>query len=46
MGWVDSVDLAANGEEALEMLDNSRYDLLLLDVNMPVMNGISVDKFV
>lgn len=32
---------ARNGEEALEMLDIHKPDILLVDINMPVMNGLS-----
>ncbi|MBH3368246.1 response regulator [Pseudomonas carnis] len=34
-----SVILAANGEQALAQWTPGRYDLVLTDVNMPVMNG-------
>lgn len=34
-----SVDYCYNGEEALEFLQLSNYDLILLDVMMPKMNG-------
>ena len=33
------VDLAENGRQALEMLAEADYDLVLLDVEMPEMNG-------
>ncbi len=36
------VDTAVNGREALEMLDKSDYDLLLSDIEMPVMNGLEL----
>ncbi|WP_162265113.1 response regulator [Polycladidibacter stylochi] len=39
-----SCDLAQNGEEALELLGRKAYDLLLLDMNMPVMNGLETIK--
>lgn len=29
---------------ALELVGNNRYGLILMDVNMPVMNGIEVTK--
>jgi len=36
------VDLAENGEDVLKMLKKKKYDLLLLDLIMPKMNGFSV----
>jgi len=33
------VDIAANGEQALEKLDTGHYDLVLMDIQMPVMDG-------
>ncbi len=32
-------DMATNGKEALTMLAETRYDLLLLDMHMPIMDG-------
>ena len=37
---IDTILEASNGSEALAMLDTSSVDLIFLDVNMPVMNGI------
>jgi len=34
------VDSASNGKEALELYRNKRYDLILLDIMMPVMDGV------
>jgi two-component system sensor histidine kinase RpfC len=36
--------LVNNGEEALHALQNDRFDLVLMDVNMPIMNGIEATK--
>jgi signal transduction histidine kinase/CheY-like chemotaxis protein len=33
------VEVATNGEEALEKLDNTRHQLVLMDLHMPVMDG-------
>ncbi len=41
MGVTD-VDEAGNGEEALSRLAAGRYDVVLLDWNMPVMDGITL----
>ncbi|MBB2167872.1 response regulator [Gluconacetobacter aggeris] len=34
----------ANGEEALDILQEMPFDLVLMDLNMPVMNGIEATK--
>ncbi len=34
------IDVAVNGEEALEKALNKKYDIILMDVQMPVMNGV------
>ena len=36
------VRVAARGQEALEMLDKERFDLLILDVVMPKMTGLDL----
>ena len=33
-------DTAANGQEALEKIKNNKYDLITLDIHMPIMNGV------
>ncbi len=40
------VDWAQSGEEALEQLKKSRYDLLLVDVRLPMMSGLDVTRTV
>lgn len=38
------VDIANNGLEAVEMFDSGHYPLIFMDVQMPVMDGISAAK--
>ncbi|QAZ66477.1 PAS domain-containing hybrid sensor histidine kinase/response regulator [Solidesulfovibrio carbinolicus] len=40
------VTVAQNGREALLLLDAQPFDIVLLDVQMPVMNGVEVAKAV
>ena len=37
-------DLAENGAVALEMLESKSYDIVLMDINMPIMNGFEALK--
>lgn len=39
-----SVTLVSNGQEAIEAYTNEHYDLILMDINMPVVDGISATK--
>ncbi len=38
------VDIANNGLEAVEMYDQNHYPLIFMDVQMPIMDGISATK--
>ena len=35
---------AKNGQEAVEMVDKNQYDIVLMDIKMPVMNGLEATK--
>lgn len=45
-GGINVVGQASNGIEALHLMDQLEPDVLLLDINMPGMNGIEVAKAV
>lgn len=38
------IDTAQNGKEALDMVRNSKYDLVITDIMMPVMDGMELCK--
>jgi PAS domain S-box-containing protein len=38
------VDTACNGKEALALYEKSNYDNILMDIQMPIMNGIETAK--
>ena len=38
------VEQATNGQEAIEMADRSQFDLILMDMQMPVLDGYSATK--
>jgi len=41
---VHSIDSVTNGKEALDMLGTNNYDLILMDIQMPVMNGLTATE--
>lgn len=38
------VDIAKNGQEALEMYQQKPYDIILMDIQMPIMDGITATR--
>ncbi len=41
---VKNIDVANNGKEALDKFGTSKYDLILMDIQMPVMDGLIATK--
>lgn len=41
---VKNIDIATNGKEALDKFGTSKYDIILMDIQMPVMDGIVATK--
>lgn len=40
------IDIASNGYEAVNMCKDRKYDLILMDIQMPKMNGIKATKII
>lgn len=38
---VSNIDSAINGKDALDLFGTNNYDLILMDIQMPVMNGLT-----
>lgn len=44
--WNIEVELSSNGLDGLEKLNKNNYDLLIVDYNMPYLNGLEVIKMI
>ncbi|MBD1394660.1 ATP-binding protein [Mucilaginibacter glaciei] len=42
--WGAHIDVAVNGQEALNRLDTAKHHLILMDLHMPVMDGYEASK--
>lgn len=44
--WSITYDVARNGLEAIELINNNRYDIILMDIRMPIINGVMATKYI
>ncbi len=39
-------DIAKNGKEAVEMYKSGSYNIIFMDIQMPIMNGVDATKMI
>jgi len=44
--WGFKIDVASNGKEAVALLERNNYDIILMDIQMPEMNGVEATKII
>jgi len=44
--WKLDLDLAENGQKAIDLLQQKNYDIVLMDIQMPVMDGYTATAFI
>ena len=44
--FAHSLSEAENGKAALEILEKNEIDIILMDIEMPVMNGVETTKYI
>lgn len=42
--WKTKIEFADNGEQAVQMAKNEQFDIILMDIQMPVMDGLTASK--
>ena len=44
--WGTKVVVAGNGQEAVEILEKNSFDIILMDIQMPIMDGMTASKVI
>lgn len=44
--WEKEIDIANNGKIAIDKIEHNEYDIILMDIQMPEMDGIELTKFI
>jgi len=44
--YVSNIDIAVNGQEAVDLALKNKYDIIFMDIQMPVMNGLEATKVI
>ncbi|MEC5164359.1 signal transduction histidine kinase/DNA-binding response OmpR family regulator [Flavobacterium sp. PL11] len=44
--WNKEIDIAANGKIAIDKIKENSYDIILMDIQMPEMDGIELTKYI
>lgn len=44
--WMADIDIADNGMQAVQLLEKNLYDLVLMDLHMPELNGYEATKII
>ena len=44
--YIEAIQQAANGREALTLIEETQFDVVLMDARMPVMNGIEATRLI
>ena len=44
--FVRNIREAENGEQAIEILKKEKIDLIFMDIEMPVMNGLETTRYI